>query len=313
MKKALILSALVLAATAAVADTHGAWHISSDYNKLHLDISRGNSMHWGSSIDLDVFSGLSAAALGAKTETPVKFEIIRDAGTIHFTGTFTDGDGVGRFTFEPNRNYVSTLRSLGVNGDVDDDDELFSLAMHDVSTAFIREMQSLGYRENLERYVAFRIHGVSAQFVRDLRALGYNSLSSDELVAFRIHGVSPQFIRDMKDLGYAVGADDLVAFRIHGVSSEFVHTMKDLGVRGLDADNVVALRIHGASTDFVKELAELGYKNLSSDDLVSMRIHGVSPRFIRELKDAGYTGIPVEKLVEMRIHGISADDVKRMK
>src|SRR5207247_11283156 len=158
MQQALILSALVLVAAAAVADMRGAWHISSDYDKLHLDISRGNSMHWGSSIDLDVFSGLSAAALGAKTETPVKFEIIRDAGTIHFTGTFTDGDGVGRFTFEPNRNYVSTLRSLGVNGDVDDDDELFSLAMHDVSTAFIREMQSLGYREHRERDGGFRLH-----------------------------------------------------------------------------------------------------------------------------------------------------------
>ena len=62
MKKALILFALVLIATAAVADMHGAWHISSDTNKLHLDISRGNSMHWGSSIDLGAFSGLSATA-----------------------------------------------------------------------------------------------------------------------------------------------------------------------------------------------------------------------------------------------------------
>src|SRR5436189_2985218 len=202
MKKALILSALVLVAAAAVADMRGAWHISSDYNKLHLDISRGNSMHWGSSIDLGAFSGLSAAALGAKTETPVKFEMVRDAGTIHFTGTFSDGDGVGRFTFEPNHNYVSTLKSLGVEGTVGDDDDLFSLAMHDVSTAFIREMQSLGYRENLDQYIAFRIHGVSPEFVRELRSLGYDKLDADNLVAFRIHGVTPAFVRELRTLGY---------------------------------------------------------------------------------------------------------------
>src|SRR5205085_5360973 len=122
-------------------------------------------MHWGSSIDAAALSGLASDALTTKAETPVKFEMVRDAGTIHFTGTFSDGDGVGRFTFEPNRNYASTLRSLGLNGTIDDDDDLFSLAMHDVSTAFIREMQSLGLRENLDQYIAFRIHGVSAQFV----------------------------------------------------------------------------------------------------------------------------------------------------
>src|SRR5262249_42243466 len=205
MKRPLIFFALAFVAAAAVADMRGAWHITTGYGKLHLDISRGTSMHWGQSMDPAAFTGLSADVINAKSETPVKFEMIRDAGTIHFTGTFTDGDGVGRFTFEPNRNYIATLRSLGVSGDAADDDEMFSLTMSDVSAAFIREMQSLGYRENLDQYVAFRIHGVSAQFVRDLRALGYDKLSADQLVAFRIHGVLPQFIRELKDLGYTVG------------------------------------------------------------------------------------------------------------
>jgi hypothetical protein len=313
MKRAFILVAAVFVASFAIAETRGAWHITTDGTRFHLDISRGNTMHWGQSMDPASFTGLSASILSTKAETPVKFELIRDAGTIHFTGTFSDGDGVGRFTFEPSRGYASALKQLGVSGEIDDEDDLFGLAMSDVSIAFIREMQSLGYRETLDQYRAFRIHGVNPQFVRDLRGLGYDSLSADDLVAFRIHGVSPQFIREMKDLGYSVSADQLVAFRIHGASPEFVRGMKDLGVRGLDADEIVALRIHGATVDYVRELADLGYKNLSSEELVSMRIHGVSTRFIRDLKDAGYSGIPVEKLVDMRIHGISADDVKRMR
>src|SRR5205085_2400843 len=228
MRKALILSAIVLVASAAIAQTRGAWHVTAgDDGKLHLDISRGNSMHWGQSMDLAAFSGLSSQTMAAKAETPVKFEMVRDAGTIHFTGTFTDGDGVGRFTFEPNRNYASTLRSLGVSGTIDDDDDLFALAMHDVSTAFIREMQSLGLRENLDQYIAFRIHGVSAQFVRDLRALGYDALSADDLVSMRIHGVSPRFIRELKDAGYSgIPVEKLVEMRIHGISADDVKRMK---------------------------------------------------------------------------------------
>ena len=113
MKRALIFTALVVVASVAIAETRGAWHLTTGNGKLHLDISRGNSMHWGQSMDLAAFSGLSSETMTTKAETPVKFEMVRDAGTIHFTGTFTDGDGVGRFTFTPNRNYASTLRSLG--------------------------------------------------------------------------------------------------------------------------------------------------------------------------------------------------------
>ncbi|MEK6371858.1 MAG: hypothetical protein AABO58_04105 [Acidobacteriota bacterium] len=284
----IVLALIVAAATLAfAAEPRGSWHIRSDEGKLHLDVSRRSNSHWGRTITREAFSGLTDAMLSATAETPATFDMVRDAGTIHFTGTFTDGDGVGRFTFTPNRNYQASLRGLGVaaGDDADDDDDLFSLAMHDVSIAFIREMQSLGYREDLDQYVAFRIHGVSPEFVRELRTLGYDKLDADNLVAFRIHGVSPKFVGEMKDLG----------------------------VRGLTADDVVAMRIHGATTEFVRELRELGYSNLDSDDLIAMRIHGVSPRYIRELKAAGYSNIPVDKLVEMRIHGISADDVKRMK
>ena len=228
MKKALAISALVLIASVAVAETRGAWHITRrEDGGIHLDITRGNSMHWGQSMDAAAFSGLSSAAWSTSAETPVKFDMVRDAGTIHFSGTFADGDGVGRFTFEPNRNYLATLRSLNVNGNIDDDDDLFALTMHDVSTAFIREMQSLGYRENLDQYIAFRIHGVSPQFVRDLRALGYNDLSADQLVAFRIHGVSPQFIRELRDAGYSgIPVEKLVEMKIHGISADDVKRMR---------------------------------------------------------------------------------------
>lgn len=36
--------------------------------------------------------------MGASADTPVDFRMIREAGSVHFTGTFQHGDGVGRFT-----------------------------------------------------------------------------------------------------------------------------------------------------------------------------------------------------------------------
>jgi hypothetical protein len=322
-------------------ELHGTWHATVKGDRIHLDIVRDRG-NWGRSMPRSTFASLSDAQINAATETPVRFELSREAGTIAFSGTFEAGEGVGRFTFTPNPAYATTLQSLGVASSELTDERLFSLASLDVSTAFIHDMQALGYRETLDQYVAFRIHGATPEFVRDLKSLGYDDVSAEQLVAFRIHGVTPEFIRDLKaagysdisgdqlvtfrihgvtpefvrdlkSLGYTVSAEQLVAFRIHGVTPEYVRNMRDLGVKGLSDEDVVAMRIHGVSVDYVRELRDLGYSGLSSDQLVTMRIHGVSTRFIRELADAGYHGIPVEKLVEMRIHGIDAEFVKKVK
>ncbi len=281
---ALALFFFLAAFTARAAQTHGAWRLTpADSGKLQMTLVSDHNQN-SHPVDRTTFTGLTAAQIDAAAGTPVDFRLVRDAGSLHFTGTFVRGDGVGRFTFEPNAAYANTLRTLVVASSDLNEETLFSLALHDVSASFIREMQALGYREDLDQYVAFRIHGAT-----------------------------PQFARDLITLGYKTDGEQLVAFRIHGVSTAFIQGMKDLGVRELDADNLVALRIHGASVDYVRDLRELGYPNLSAEDLVAMRIHGVSPSYIRDLRSAGYANIPVEKLVEMRIHGIDAEYVKRTK
>jgi hypothetical protein len=309
----LVVSLFMLASTARAEALRGAWHITQHSRGLQVELTRDHS-HFGHTMPIDAFRGLDLSVLQSSSETPARFQLVRDAGTIDFTGAFLDGDGVGRFTFTPDNGYADRLRGLGVVPTDIDDERLFHLAAMDVSTAFIREMQSLGYRESLDRYTAFRIHGVSADFIRAMQSYGYASLSAERLVAFRIHGVTPDFVRDMKAAGYdKLSADQLVAFRIHGVSPQFARDMRELGVTGLNEDQLVAMRIHGVRSEYVRELAELGYRNLSSDQLVSMRIHGVTTKFIRELAAAGYRSIPVDKLVSMRIHGIDAEFVRTLK
>ena len=302
--------ALLLAATIGTSGIRGTWSVLARGDRVHLTIVRDHSA-WGQSLrrsDLPV----SDAQINAATETPVHFTLDRDAGVIDFTGSFESGEGVGRFVFTPSASYAAILRSLNVaSEEALDDEKLFSLAMHDVSAAFIREMQALGYRQDLQSYVRFRIHGVTTDFVRELRSLGYDKLSAEDLVRFRIHGVSPEFIRGMKDLGFDATAEDLVRFRIHGATPQYVRGMRELGVTGLSSDSVVRMCIHGVTTDYVRELQDFGYKGLSTDDLVKMRIHGVSTAFIRELANAGYHGIPVEKLVQMRIRGIDPSMLAR--
>jgi hypothetical protein len=296
MKRVLIVFLMVLLAFAAVLPRlhaaeplRGVWTATASDVSMQLQMWRGNSQN-GNRYPLAAFRGLTEAQIGAVSETPVQFELPRDAGTFRFDGTFKQRDGAGHFAFEPNLSFPATLRSLGVAFEDSDEhrrpleERLLTLAMLDVSADYIRSMQAAGYRTTLKEYTEMRIFNVTPALINELASLGYKDLSSRQLVTTQIHGAKPDFIRALAAEGY----------------------------RGLSLDQLVTFRIHGVSIDFIRELRDLGYTNISANDLVRMRIHGVTPSFIRELRDAGYANVPVSKLVDLRIHGVDANFIKRM-
>lgn len=311
----------MLAATTAFADLDGAWTAALDEkhpDRIYTNITYGRHNQNGSTMRLSAFAGLTLAQVNAATMTPVQFTIDREAGRIAFEGTFRKGRGAGQFTFKGNPAYPDAIRKLGVKFDLDrrdkddEDETLFALAIHDVSTAFIRSMQAEGYHETLEKYLAMRIFDITPEYIREMRSLGFKQIDADELVATRIHRVTPEYVRQMRAAGWDLSLEELQASRIHQATPEFAAEMKKLGYGGLSHEQLVSFRIHRVTAEFITEMRKLGYKNVSANDLISMRIHRVTPEFIRELEDAGYQNVPVEKLLAMRIHGIDANYIKRM-
>ncbi|HUP61700.1 MAG TPA: hypothetical protein VNA69_14915 [Thermoanaerobaculia bacterium] len=293
MKKALTLLFTLLVATTAIADIEGSWTASTDDEKpgkFHMNMSRGRQHNFGNAMSIAGFTGLSDAQIRGASSTPVQFQLAREAGTVSFEGSFRNGNGAGQFTFTPNRNYPAAIRALGIEFDLggkregkSEEDHLFTLAVLDVSTSYIKSLQAEGYRETLEKYLSMRIFNVTPEYIREMRGLGFREIDADDLVSTRIHKVTPEFAEEMRKLGYNLSFNDLISFRIHRVTPELI-----------------------------RELRTLGYDKVDADDLVAMRIHRVTPEFIRELKDAGYNNVPVEKLVSMRIHKIDVKYIRKM-
>jgi hypothetical protein len=316
MKRATLslTGALLLVAGAACADVRGEWTATRhkrDGGKIQLELERGRNNHTGQSMKIADFTGLSAAQIASPTATPVSFSLRREAGTVTLDGTFRNGSGSGEFTFAPNAAFLATVRELGVpvgkghgggkHGSAEE--QLLTLAILDVSTAYIRSMQAAGYEESLDEYIAMRIFNVTPELVSEYRGLGM-TLSADDLVAGQVHGVSPEYVEQMRALGARdVDFDDLIATRIHGATPEYIDEMRALGYGDLDLDDYIAFRIHGVSPRFVEQLAEVGFKDVSADDLVAFRIHGVTPSFIREVTEEGYDDVTADDLVAMKIHG----------
>jgi len=314
---------LLLCASAAYADVRGSWTASTDDEKdgrIHFNITRRKNWNNGNTFLLSRFAGLTSAQINAAAQTPVQFQMRSEAGTINFEGFFRAGDGAGNFTFAPNPQYMDTLRGLGLEPKIrekkheerSDEDELFSLAIHDVSTDFIRTMRAEGFDVSLDKYTSMRIFGVTPEYIREMRGLGYKDISADKLVETRIHKVTPDYIRKMRAAGWDLSLSKLVASRIHGATPEFAAEMSRLGYSGLDHDDLIAFRIHRVTPEFIEEMRKLGYDKIDADDLVAMRIHRVTPEFIKELEAAGYRNVPVDKLVKMRIHGVDAKFIKKM-
>jgi hypothetical protein len=235
----------------------------------------GGKGHWNSSfsVPLEELEGLTDTVLDAAT-TEARFTWKRDPGGFAMEGRFQAGAGAGHFLFALNPEYQADMRRRGY-GDIDEE-KAMSLALHDVSRAFIDEMAGLGYRKlSLDELQSLRIHGATAEYVRGLASLGYRQIPVEQVLAFRIHGVSPDYVRTFKSQGYdRLTGEQLVSMRIHGVSPDFVKDLKSLGYSGVPVDDLVALRIHGVTTDFIKRAQGRSGKAVTVDRLVSMRIHG---------------------------------------
>ena len=170
----------------------GQWSISGrlDQGRVQLTIERHSahsSMSNSSPVPASQLRGLSRAQLDSPSSV-VGFELVRDAGTLGFEGRLANGNGGGSFAFSPRVDFPAEMRAPGFAAL--SSEMVFSMAIHDVNTGYVRQMTALGtHPESGEQLVTMRIHDVSPAYIRKVRSQMGTSPSIDQLVAFRIHGV----------------------------------------------------------------------------------------------------------------------------
>jgi beta-lactamase regulating signal transducer with metallopeptidase domain len=280
-------------------DGRGQWTAERTEDGINLQMTyrhegKGRSQH-GKTYDESELVGLT-------TGSNVRFEMPRAAGTFQFQGRFDGELGEGTFTFQGNPSYIQEMSRIGYRVEQDD---LFKLALFDVSPTQVAELKALGYDDlSLDKLIELRIFNVTPAYIREMAGLGYRDLPADKLVELRIHGVNPDEVRELAKVGLAdLSADRLVELRIHGVRSELVRAMADAGYENLSASKLVELRIHGVTPEFIREIAETGHEGIPADELVAMRIHGVNADFIRKAEARAGRKMEIEDIIDKKIVG----------
>ena len=184
-----------------VPTVRGSWRIdfnSNDDSFLRLTRKSGKpaGMH---SRDITRFRrqdllGLKRPAGAA--QVPVRFQVGHDSGVLQFQGRANASGGAGRFWFEPEEAFTEHMTE-GTN------DQIYEMALYDVSVEYIRNLQGLGYmpRPSASQLIALRSQGVSIDYVAELKMLGYEKVPVRDLLRMRSSGVTPQFVREQNRPG----------------------------------------------------------------------------------------------------------------
>jgi hypothetical protein len=308
----LAIAPLLTLSAVAQDQLRGTWtaEISSKHpDQLQLNLYRQSKQsQMGNTMNISDFRGLDRASIDA-ANTPVRFQLVRDAGTVQFDGTFNKGLGHGEFNFSASQEYLSAMKQMGYSID----SKAFELAMIDVSRAYAKEIKDLGYTPDLQGLIEARIFKVGRDQINGLKSVGVTDLSLHKLVEYQIFNVTPDYVREMRAAFPNISLDKMVEMRIHKATPEFAKEMAQLGYSGLTADQLVAFRIHKVTPEFIREVADLGFKNLGPDQLVEFRIFGVGPDQIKDLAKEGYTNLSAQQLVAFRIHKIDSSFIAKVK
>jgi hypothetical protein len=249
---------------------------SADVLSIRLQVHpKGGGGMASFSLPLHKLEGLTQADI-SQGAAPVRFRLVRDAGTFTCEGTFKNGKGAGNWTFTPDAAFAAAVppayRNLSQG-------ELLSLALADVGPSYLRELREVGYADlSVEQLAAMRTNAISAEYIRGLKSVGYAGLPPEDLVALRSNGVTVEVIRAYRGLlEDEIPATQYIALLSNGVTASYVDSLRSVGYKSLTASEAIGLRVHGVTKDFVEKANARGQKNLSVEQLIEMRVRGVGP------------------------------------
>ena len=251
---AVLVTAVLMLALARAAwaqsGVSGTWSITStsgDTASVQFGVrydSDNEHSDWSHDVPFGTLTGLGRDQLQSSGAN-VRFDVVRDAGTLHCVGYASHGAGGGTFTYAPSTGFADALASRGISRPTDQ--EQLRMTMANVTLAFIDLLRRNGdLITQPQEIIRILNHGVDEQYVTALASLGYRNLGAEQLVRLRDHGVSATYIQGLQSYGYHPTTDELVRLRDHGVTLDFVKHLRDRGYNAT-VDQLVRLRDAGVS------------------------------------------------------------------
>jgi len=171
----------------------GDWKASvEDNSKINLNFERrsekGGKHQMGQTYD---FAELGLTREQVMGGGPVRFSLVREAGTIDCEGSFQNGKGSGTFRFTGSQSFVSAMKSRGFDFEAEStwkkghlsEDRVFSAAALNVTTALADDLLSAGFGKlQVDDLFKAAIFKIDSAFMREMKATGFPNMDMGDLV-----------------------------------------------------------------------------------------------------------------------------------
>ncbi|RYG21414.1 MAG: M56 family metallopeptidase [Chitinophagaceae bacterium] len=265
--------------------------------------------------------------------TSRSFKLVRDAGTMTFTGKFEQGTGMGTYHFLPNRLFSTYLKNVKVPYKGND---LIDYFLVNVDMAYIKMLKAAGYTSLMKMdLVALAALNVDSDFIKDMRnAIGQVEIT--DLISLKTMNITPGYIKTIKAAGYAdLTASQIIAFKAQGIDSKYISqtitaaskatseaetNLATTRNRKRNPDNqldelstIIKENINAVSSDDVaamNAIAKLNYSNISAEDMEALKALRVDLPYVKSFENLGFKNLPLQDVIILKANNITAETVK---
>jgi len=299
-------------------ETEGAWFATIKGDKVRIEFKSDDEDHnWSSSSEFNLsdFSDLPKDKKG-------DFSLKREAGSILFTGRFEGNDGYGHYKFTADKDFVSYLKSQGIN-DIEAGDS-FAFFVINITKEYLGMLQRNGYKDlSKDNLISMAALKVDEPYIKAMKENGYNDLSVNDLVSGKALHVTGEYIQEIHNAGYKdISFNELISFKAQHIDGKYIAGIKKAKLKGDNDENddhmpspetISSYKAMNIDSGYVHSLAAVGYKNIPYQELTELKALGITSAFIKSFKDIGYINLSVNNLTELKSLGITPAYVQSYK
>jgi len=287
MSFSFVVSAGLFSSVAAQTTLSGDWTAkpsAKDDSKINLNFERqnekGGKNQMGQTFEYSQLQGLTREQV--ISGGPVRFSLVREAGTIECEGSFQNQKGAGTFRFTGSQAFISAMKSRGFDFEKETDNKyegkhepenrLFAATTLNVTTALADDLKSAGFTLDVGDLFKAAIFKIDSAFMREMKATGFPNLDMDDLVKARIFHIDAEFVRQAAQMGFDKQPfEHLVKMSIFKITPQFVAGVRDEGLTNLSIEEIVKLKIFNIDAEAIRKAKAEGVP-LNVERLVEWRI-----------------------------------------
>lgn len=308
-----VVSSVLVAAASAQPSARGYFRATPRANAEWVRLELMNSPAHddaGGAILSDVaraeLASLTAEQLAAGYSGPLRFTLVREAGSFTFDGKVRDGVADGTYTFAADSRYSDALAVAGYERP--SEAQQFRLALTGIDMKLVRQIHDLGYAQpTTAELVRMGTHGVNLDYVLSMAPVADRLGTVARLTTLRDHGVDLAYVAELERLGYTnLSADAMMAMRDHGIDSVYITELADAGYIHLPPAKLIKAREHGVTGDYARAMREAGFSRLTIDELGKLKDHDITAAFAEQIRrTASAGGVTADDLVRAKLRGVS--------